>query len=565
MNFPAYLIASSIQAEKAGQISVDLSSHALGIWPDVNHEKPSSALSGAAPTDNLPIVEPGNAISAVGPVHRYFDDYYNRIHMLPSHIDLGNLISERVFQIEVWNAYFTAQNLAAINPINDTGLLLTAPLDPPTDYAPLESRMHTLEAFTYGPPVVDASFTFDFPSDDPVLSVVGNRVATWPFRPNWKYRVVERLEWLTDVLEAYDGTEQRRQLRGAPRRGFDFQFIAAAGDRQHLDAMLWQWQARLFVLPIFTDPGRLGAAALMDDDTLSLPTTDMAYRVGGFAVLKSSNLQTEAVKVIGVNAGGLTLEDGLRGAWPAGTRVYPAELARLRASQPVTAHTAGVDELAVQFDVELNVNITAVDSAASYRGYPVLEEQPNWRENISAEYRRTLRLLDNRTGVVGVDDQRGRPTVMQDYLWTRYGRPAIATLRAWLHARKGRLIALWVPSFRADITLVAPVVAGQAVMSIQRMEYTRYLQQEIGRRDIVIRLRDGNRIYKRIDAATEIDANTEQLILSSTMGQDVDPADVVMISFMQLSRLESDAVEFAWHSAAALECRHLMRGLADDV
>lgn len=565
MNFPAFLLTSPIQAEKAGHISSDLSSHQIGIWPDVDFTKPVEALSDAAPTDQLPVEQPGNALSGDGPVWSFFNDYYHRIHLLPALIDLGNLIAERAFEIEVWNAHLTSQNLAAIDALDASGLDLSAPVDPPTLYDALESRMHTLTASTNGPAIVVASFTFDFPSEDPMLTVVGDRVVVWPFRPNWKYQVVERMAWLTDVLAAYDGTEQRRELRSTPRRSFNYQFLATNDDRDHLDALLWQWQARLFVLPVFTDPGQLTGAASIDDITLNVATTHLGYRSGGYAVLKSSNRRTEAVRIIGLSADSLTLESGLRADWPAGAQIFPAELARLADTQPLTAHSSEVDELAVQFDMELTGNVSAVDSGTNYRGYPVLEEQPNWREKITAEYQRLLDRLDNQTGVIGIYDRLSRPIHVQDYLWTRSGRAAIAALRAWLHARRGRLNPIWVPSFRADITLADSVVASEAVIKIRWIGYTRYLQQQIGRRDIVIRLRDGSRIYKRIDAASELNDDTEQLVLNSNMGQDIAPDDVVMISFLQLSRLESDVVEFAWHSAGVVECRHLFRGLADDL
>lgn len=565
MNLPGFSVMSPSQPDLGSRISADLDGYVFSAWPNVDYSKPGTVRSGSAPVDNLPVLQQQLVISGDGPVPSFERDYYHRVHVFPGEIDLGNLIAERQFEIEVWNAYYSAQTLSTLTAENATGLQLTAPINPPTDYQALESRMHTLNAYTYGPPVVEASFTWAFPGESPVLSIIGNRVAVWPFEPNWRSTVLEWLEWLTDVLPAYDGTEQRRMLRANPRRGFDFELIAAGTDRQQLDALLWEWQSRQFVLPVFTDPGRLALGASVDDTSLSVETTGLAYRIGGFAVLHADNLNTEAAQITDVSANSITLADGLRADWPANTRIYPAELARLTDTQPITAYTAGVDELSVQFAIDLNAAVTAVDSVTQYRGYPVLERQPNWRDVVSAEFQRLLGVLDNQTGVVGVDDHLGRPVAMQDYLWTLQGRAAIAELRAWLHARAGRLNGLWVPTWRMDLTLEEPILASQPVMTIARIDAARFNRQQPGRRDMVIRLRDGSRLYRRIIAAVAVDETTEQLILEANMGVDLDPADVVMISWLQFCRLEADRIEFAWHSTEVLECRHMLRGLPDDV
>lgn len=565
MNLPGFTVVSPSQPDLAPVISSDLDGHAFTAWPDVDYAKPSAALSGSAPVDNLPVSQQENVIAGAGPVPSFERDYYHRVHILPSEIDLGNLIAEREFEIEVWNAHYTTQQLATLTPDNAAGLELTAPASPPTDYTALESRMHTLNAYTYGPPVVNASFTFAFPSESPVLVVVGDRIAVWPFAPSWRSPVLEWLEWLIDVLPAYDGTEQRILLRANPRRGFDFELIAAGTDRQQLDALLWEWQARQFVLPVFTDPGQLSASASVDDISLSVTTADLAYRIGGYAVLHAGNLKTEAVQISDVAANSITLQSGLRADWPANTRIYPAELARLTDTQLITAHTDVIDELAVQFAIDLNAAVTAVDTATQYRGYPVLERQPNWRDAVNAEFQRLLDVLDNQTGVVGVDDKLGRPIALQDYLWTLQGRPAIGELRAWLHARAGRLNGLWVPTWRADLTLATPILSNQPLITIQRIDAARFNRAQPGRRDIVILLRDGSRLYRRIVDAVEVDESTEQLILDANMGVNVDPADVVTISWLHFCRLESDRIEYAWHSTDVLECRHMLRGLPDDV
>jgi len=562
---PAFFVSQPTQPDLAPVISSDLDGHAFQAWPDVDYDKVSVGASGSGMTDNLPIARLGRVQSGEGPIHSFEDDYYYRIHLIPTEIDLGNLVSDQLYDVEVWNAYFTVQNLNTINITGGDGLLLTAPVAAPTDYQPLESRMHTLEAFVAGPPVVDASYTFDFPSEDPVLTVVGIRVAVWPFGPRWDKPVIERLSWLTDILEAYDGTEQGRELRSVPRKEIHYNALVFKENRQHLDSLLWGWQSKLFLLPIPMDVGVLNQAASIGATAVYVDTEYMAYHVGGYIVLYTGPTRTEAAKISAVDTWGVTLEASLVYAWPKGALAFPADLARIKDTQAVSSFATAMAELSMQFELEDTANVTAVDSTTIYRSYPVLETPPNWRDDVNFEYRRIVQRLDNQLSRPSVNDTRESPVTLQSYHWTRIGRAAIASLRAWLHARKGRLNPLWIPTFTDDITLHAPVLSVQSIMTIKRREYYRYLIGEKGRRDIAIFLNDGNILYKRITSSTVQDAETEELVLSSTMGQDVSPEQVVRISFLRFSRLESDAIELSWQNTGLVECNHMVRGLPDDV
>ncbi|MEE9422616.1 hypothetical protein [Candidatus Vondammii sp. HM_W22] len=515
-------------------------------------------------TSHLPVEE--KRYSYTGGLSPSFSaDWYHRVHIRPNPIALGNLLSEQSRDVEVWNAHLTDQLLSSIAATDTEGLQLTAPYAAPTTFKNLESRLYQLSVYTTGPPRIDADFTFNFPAESPVLSVTGTRIVIFPFRPNWRDPLSERLEWLTDLLPNYDGTEQRIRLREIPRRIFEFRITLHGMDKRRFEALLWEWQARVYALPIWTDPGRLDAQVAVGSVQLSVSTDDLDYHVGGLAILISDTATVEAVEILSVQSDGLTLMRPLLANWPANSCIYPARSARLDDTQSLNIFTSELSEAVLIFRVEDNSTITAVDSPTVYRSYPVLESPPNWRDNLTAEYQRQLQHLDNLTGIRTVDDESGRASQVQSYLWTRQGRGNIRALRAWLYARAGRVNPIWVSSFQADLVMVLAMISTDTVLTIENIGYTRYLRHAIGRRDIVIRLRDGTRLYRRIIAVSEVDSQTEWLTLDSAVGQDVTPADVVMISWLQLTRLESDAVELTWHTPELVECQHQMRGLADDV
>lgn len=492
-------------------------------------------------------------------------DVYNTIHVLPPLIELGNLLSSQDLDFEVWNAYFIDQSLASIGTDGVDGLSLTEPFVPPTDFGPLESRIYTLSVSTSGPSVIDGSYTFNFPSDAPVLRVTGVRVIVFPFKPNWARPVSERLEWLTDVMGHLDGSEQRIALRQKPRQTYEYRTSNSGLDKQRLNAMLWDWQARIFAVPIWQDGGSLQSSASPGDTSLSINTDDLDYKVGGLVVLYQDTATYEAVEVLTVNSTSVDLATELSGTWPAGTSVYPARLYRIDDSLSFVNETVKRSDGVVRFRAESLFNETSDEFAATYRGLPILDRPPNAVSKISSDIQRDMDILDSLTGIAAFDDRTNYPTTIQDYNWLLEGRANITFLRQWLFARQGRLTPFWSPSWTDDLTLSEDIQDVDTQIKIYFIGYAEFMSGDINRKDIKILLKDGSVFYRRVTGAVNNGDGTESLVIDSALGQLVGVSDVDLISFMYLARLDSDQIELSWRFDDFVECSHRVRGLNYDV
>ena len=349
-------------------------------------------------------------------ISSFHNDVYDTIHILPSEIDLGNMLSSQERTVEVWNAYLTGQLLSSITAVGDDGLTLTEPQAAPTTFTPLESRVYTLNISTIGPSVINAGYTFNFPNDAAELSVTGRRVLAFPFPPNFSQALIERLSWKTDVLSHYDGSEQRIKQRQVARMGYEYRLTALGVNAQRLKAMLWGWQARVFAVPVWTDEGSLQASANADDVVLTINTDELDYHAGGFVVLLSDTYKLEVVEIESLTATTITLANGLGSAWSAGTKVCPARLARIASDLEFKNTLQGVDGV-VSFDVVDSTNAPAVDFSLTYRGLPVLDRVPNRSDGVSTAFKRDMEILDNMTGVVTYDDRSDFANILQDYHW----------------------------------------------------------------------------------------------------------------------------------------------------
>ncbi len=478
-------------------------------------------------------------------------DWYHQIHVIPSTIDLGNLVSPVERVLEVWNARFDSQTLNAIDETGTDGLLLSGQPAPPLDFGPLQSRLYTFAAGTRGAPVIDARYLFTFASGVTALLVVtGRRVVVFGMRPEWSQGITERLEWLTEVLESYDGTEQRVRLRQLPRRAFEYAFLVEGNDARVLDHLLFAWGARIYCMPVWTDVTVLTEEITAGSVTITVQdAANSDYHAGGLAVLWRSNTRHEAVEILSIVGNTLTLKLPLGGSWPAGTRVFPARLTRLEGEVMVTRPTDTIATGRCRFSVEDITSPNVTDYGVDYQGYKVFDWRPDRSADIEDGWRRKLAVIDYGTGLPTFDDESGSPKIGRKLTWLLTDRSNVSVYRGWLAARAGRVNPCWLPTFESDLEVVSTMAATDAGITVQNVGYARFVNADILRRDILLHTTAGT-FHRRITGAHEISDEEELLSLDTPLGVTLQPEQFLQVSYLELARLDQDTVELHWETDA---------------
>lgn len=510
-------------------------------------------------TINLPVSQQANP--QIGAQAGGFGrlDWYDRIHLIPGVLAMGNLVSAQERTVEVWNAHFTPQYLASRTAANDDGLTLIEPAPAPTLFGALESRLYTLQISLEGPPTIDASYTWAFPAQSPVLRVTGARVLGLVFRPNWRQPLTERLLWLTDIITHRDGTEQRIGLRNLPRREWEYTVTVQGPAAARLEALMYGWQSRVFAVPVWTDPQILPAALPAGSTSIAAVTQYRDFAAGTLAVLVADDpaydLLHELVEVQSAAGGTITLARPTEADWPAGTLLLPARLARLPQSVRVTRHTPQVAEATLRLIVEplQPLGDNPGPAPAQYQGQDVYLTAPNWAAPLDVDIARELaELIDSDTGPLAVDDPAIAPAIIRAHRWTLAGRDKIAAFRAWLIARAGRRTPAWLPSHARDMELAAQAGSSATTLVIQDIHYRSQYAQTPGRRDLALRLPSGATALRRIVGSDQVVPGQERIQLDAGPGEVLDPGAWVM--FLSQHRLDADRVELHWHSPEVLEC-----------
>lgn len=504
-------------------------------------------------TNNLPVTEIVS-IFAGNMVRQFEQDWYHHVHLLPAKIALGNLLSTQIRQVEVWNAHFAPKTLSALVGQNDGGITLAAPANPPTTYGMLESRLHNVSVSLDGPPVIEASFTFQFPDEAPTLSISGRRVVVFGLKPNWADGWLERLMWATDVLTARDGTEQRVSLRAKPRRSLEFSILVGRDDAALLDVLLSSWQSRVYALPIWPDKAFLSAAITAGSTVIPITTTNLEYEADGLLVIGSDSRNTEAAEVLSVASNAVTLKQPLLQTWPAGAFVAPARTARLRVTQTVSRVTDAIATARLAFDIAGTTAITKQESTTTFNSTAVWTTRPNRVRDVETEYRRLAEVLDFDTGITAVDDHAARPFVRRAFDYLFKNRSEIAAFRGWLAARAGRLTAFWHPTWEASIVPTKKILSNQTVMTVASRGYALYFNPMPGRTEAAFLHKNGTWYFRTIQGfGAGTIGDEEVMTINQSFGFDANPEDWVAIYFLEKTRLDADQIELNWQTDSVVE------------
>ncbi|AFN39643.1 tail assembly protein [Pseudomonas phage MP1412] len=507
---------------------------------------PATALPGAGSiVRNEPISEIPQAYSAWR-MPTFLDDYYNRIHIRPSNVNLGNLVSEQQFAIEVWNGFFNNRYLQNIQVQNGGGISLVGAA-PPATWAALETKTYQLTVTTDGPPDINAIFRFDWDgtADDANLTVLGSRIVALPYI--FEAPAKEVLEWKTDVLTTNDGSEQRVRLRKKPRQSFNVTYPIPYREMARAENLVYGWLTRRWAVALWSEAQQVGTL-LAGTTVINIDTTASDYRDGALIMIWESNRKSATADVGIVSAGTLTLNRPLaetfNNPW-----IVPVRLGRIVGN--VSRATSGYNgSLEMTYEFSDNIDLDPPAAPTQFLGYDVYFDEALKNGEALTDS------LQARVDVVDYGTAAGA-SFYSPWTYTRIGRPYkfllqglqdIWNFRKFLHRRAGRLRPFWVPTFENNMRVAQ---TGELTQSIEVYadDYREFAPE---RTHIGILLDDGTWLLRTINAATASGTDTAVIGLDAPIN--INASRIRQISFLGLKRLDADRVELQWNSNRVLEC-----------
>lgn len=369
--------------------------------------------------------------------------------------------------------------------------------------------------------------------------------------------MMERLQFSTDIIRSYNGKEQMRGLRSTPRRLFEYQMDLSDDERRFMASRVFKYGAGRWQLPVWADGVALGALLSSGSTSVAVDTSAGEFTEGFAIIIGNDARETELLQVSAVASNSLTVAATSR-AWPAGSMVYPAIIARMDGPWTMQAFT-DVDMYGVARFMAAQANPSdEIAPLTMYRGIPVFDFCPQSNEP-EYTFDRSIEVIDDDIGIPFQSDTAGMPFPIQSMMVVAETQEEAMRLRGLIYWLDGMRGALWVATYLQDLRVTA--IAG-AVMTVSACNYTSDIALSMNRRDVRIQTFDGTTHYRRISACVSNGA-TESLTLDSALP--IAATDIKLVSFMAIARSDSDIFELIHLEGGEVACAMTFRALRHDV
>lgn len=490
-------------------------------------------------------------------VKSFKDDYYERIHVLPTRVELGTVANTQTRQISLWNAYTTqSASLAAINILNGGGITINGD-DPPLVMPPLRELLYELRVTPNGPPQINAQLQFDFSDVDYPLPVVivGNRAVVMPTMPEVPVR--ETWSWLTDTHISVDGTEQRIGLRRVPRRQQTTKLVFSdeATLREQYRILLGA-SGRLFV-PYWQYASTLSSPIVAGATSISFDTGACDVRDDEYVLIISGQLSL-LVQLDAVGSTSATLKAPINIDVPKGAvvvAIYPSLL-----PNGVSLGRAAYDGYGT-----MNLRSDATYPKLTFQrpgstatltmleGEVVLTQRPLVEDSVDHVFDTGQESDDAKTGLVQLSLNWDFTKVDQGVVFKvrRVGRQdcgggtgveAFDYWRLFFDTMKGSLGTFLMPTYRPDQVLFSPMGVGTSSAVFYGPTYAEDFYPIPAYRYLAFETAAGTHYAKVTGASKDVDGNTS-VSFTPSVPTGEGWTDVSKVSYMTKLRLAEDKVE----------------------
>jgi len=522
----------------------------------INNELPPTAPQGMAPFGQIagpyeatnqndrstPIVDRDGAI--LEDTGQY---WFELVHVFPTFFELGNLLTTVTRDLEIYNSYREeSRQVTSFTNNADSGTSLIGFPSLPATLSESHGIQFQVQVSTNGPPSIDGTLDFTTDVGDISVRITGSRVVMFPFEP--ETLIEEKLEFLTDVIEAADGTEQRITIRKHPRQSFTMRYRVEEGkERRRLHNLLFDWQSRVFGVPVWFEARKLDADVSAGETTITVDTAYGDFRTGSLAIVWQDSETFDALEIEDQTANSLTFASTLANSYTARKAlVIPLRVALTDDTISRERWLNNLEEFEAlwriidnEADIADASSFDTYNSKVALLGFNFVAGQST-QDNML----RRIDRIDNETAPIlqFSDWENAQYQFRRTFLG--YSLESMWTVRQLVHELKGSQKSFYMPTFSTDLVAVDDLSSGTALLDVQPEGYVDYIRNREPLTSIIIYLSNGTYLIRDVVDYTQVDANTDRLTVDTNWPSTISVNDITKISFLRLCRIADDLVEF---------------------
>lgn len=363
--------------------------------------------------------------------------------------------------------------------------------------------------------------------------------------PDYSSTVIERLEWLTDVLTSESGAEQRRKLRQYPRRSIEANFLAHGNARAMIDNYITGVGSSLGLVPLWFDRSKIFSKSVGGSVDIFADIEYRDFNVNDVVIIRRDDAFDYELNIVAEkHPQHLVLAYGLQRDVQAGTTITPVRVCRIMDMPNGTNVTDTVRQYAIRFTT---TEAPIVEPAWNLPVYSrtnlaIFDRVPNFKASIALSFERQTYDWDNTIGNIYRRDPGGQAFTGIQGTYHIQGREDMHRFKQLLYKLCGRQREIHVPTLQDDIVLARDIEPGLGALVAYRSGYQQFgTSIQNVRRDILIESYDGT-LHPNTVISARVVGDEEWLFLSETIPA-IPKEQVRRISYMPRSRLDIDGVE----------------------
>ncbi|WP_104903694.1 hypothetical protein [Pseudomonas sp. LH1G9] len=468
------------------------------------------------------------------------DVFFDNVFVSPPVIDAGLITGGESFEFSIWHSYRSSLQLAGITEYGADGVDLDG-IRSGRVASFVSSAYSVFLNQTSGDLSYRASFDFGQAGSysfqlSAKMAIVLNFPIDWSMQPELRH------SYLTEVIESWNGAEQRISLRDQPRLSATYQYGLADTDQYLFSNLAGNFSGQ-YLVPIWPMQSEL-AEPVARFDSKAIVSELSAWVVPGCRVMLSDGDVWEICLVESVADGVVTFGFLVKKNYRSGARLVPVSQAWINEDVSSTAHGMNVEVTGASFDfdeVEL-LRPEPVDDFTVFNRKRVLDIRPDRSKDCTIQYKRLRESLDPAIGRRYIYDRVQGSVKYSQYSWRFFNQESRKRFDDFAELERGAQGEFYIESPLVAMHLVKDIEAPTLEITIAQANYKNFLKSNTFAPAIALKLYNGTVLYRNVESAIDGLDNTEVVTLEESV-ENIKIEDVEYIAPLFLGRFESD--EFA--------------------
>ncbi|MCK2116536.1 hypothetical protein MYW52_13590 [Pseudomonas juntendi] len=484
--------------------------------------------------------------------------FFDNVFVTPAVIDAGQISSEETFDFSVWHSYRSSIGLASVTEFGVEGVDLIGR----KSGSLLSFEASRYEVFlSQSSQDVDYRASFDFGvAGSYDFALTASRAIILNFGIDWSVQPEIKHSYLTEVIESYDGTEQRISLRDKPRMSATYQYGLTDAEQYQFGNLVGNFSGK-YLVPLWPFQTNLSTPLMAGQGSIAVDSINNYIRFASKVMIVDGDVW-ETLEIAETSELLVSFKTLAKKNYSPAARLVPVVQALIGEETSSVVHGMNVEITTATFDfdeVEYSKPI-ACDDFALFNGRRVLDIRPDRSQDVSMRYLKLRETFDPNIGKrYSYDRQQGAVKFFQ-FGWRFFNEFDRMRFEDFTELERGGQGEFYVESPLVGLELNKDIEAPTLQIAVKKANYKNFLRSKAFAPAIVIKLYNGTRLYRNVVGASEGLNDSEVIDLDeSVSGIAVDNVEYIAPLF--LGRFESDEFNYIFDTSVDSTITKIIRQL----